>query len=491
MESLYYPPSPSCFGMVHHEQLPHSTGYASPPPTPPPAGVCSLEEKRFGHIFYLPDTVISQVFSYVTLEDKFRVAGTCRHWHHLISDPYLWRDVFIHNLEFRPLVLLLRQLCRLSTRLRTLTLSECYSEFIETTTVPVNHALQLHQRPLFSLITTLRPERRREEYAQRGFILHQEFSAALMELMGKNEVTLRGLVMRECPLDLEMTDLIPAIVRHGRALETIVYEANNDNGFASKAALEAIITACPNIRTFRGVHAVMSDSVLAKMATGWRRLRSLTISNDHFDESGLATGEISGGGTSSTCGVISSEAFWNLLISCQGIEELELLDLDCISNRDLAKYLERVSDIPSSSALTTATSQRAPTHRDHLHQHQYHPYRRTVTSRPLRPIHRPGSGITTLHITKYTTTPLSHPGFQSMLALFPNLARLNYMTNFATFDNQFDEITPQIYDGERCAVEDMFAKQATQVTYMSNWEMPVTSEQRLVAGMSGVSHGMA
>lgn len=313
-----------------------------------------------------------------------------------------------------------------------------------------------------------------------------------MELMGKNEMTLRGLVMRGCSLDLEMTDLIPAIVRHGHELEAIVYEANNDNGFATQAALEAIITACPNIHTFRGVHAIMSDAVLAKMATEWRRLRSLTISNDHLDESGLAAGEVSGGGTSSTCGVISSEAFWNLLNSCQGIEELELLDLDCISNRDLAKYLERVSEIPSSSssALTTATSPRA-THREHLHQHQYHPYRRTVTSRPLRPTHRPGNGITTLHITKYTTTPLSLSGFQSMLTLFPNLVRLNYMTNFATFDNQFDEITPQIYDGERVAVEDMFAKQATQVTYMSDWEMPVTPEQRLVAGMSGVSHGMA
>ncbi|RUS24428.1 hypothetical protein BC938DRAFT_473593 [Jimgerdemannia flammicorona] len=561
-------PAPTSYYYDAPKYMAH-TGYASPPLTPPPSSFAM--DMEVPHIFRLPDTVLLQVFSYVTLADKFRVAGpnpheggcpnptythilsthphtpnshptpshptplhphptplhphptplhphptplhphltppnpssplpttphslllptpyysplpttpyslllptpyslllptpyhsplssTCRYWHNLASDPHLFRHVHIADLEFRPLVLLLRELYRLATGLRSLTISNCFSDFLKNTTVPMGHVPGLrHHGQLFSHITVLRPERRREEYAIQGFTLHREFSDALLDLMRQNEQHLRALRLHDCHLDLEMSDLVFAIVRYGRALEEIAYENNSDRGLGSQSSLSAIVAACPNIRTFRGVHDAMGDAVLTRMATGWRELRCLTVANgrpaagDAYDNEAGA------------CGIISSEAFWKLLTECPQLEELELLDLECVSNQNLAAYVHMAAAVAEQRLSSTLST----TRRDHTHQH--HPYRRARSSYSYSaPPALPGSRLATVNITKNTSHPLSLSGFQSLVALFPSLRRLDYKTTFAAFDNEFENITP--YENVRATVAEWFAEQAPQIKYDGCW----------------------
>ncbi|KAI8973500.1 hypothetical protein BDF20DRAFT_807365, partial [Mycotypha africana] len=79
--------------------------------------------------------------------------------------------------------------------------------------------------------------------------------------------------------------------------------------------------------------------------------------------------------------------------------------------------------------------------------------------------------------------PLSTPGFYDLLRLFPNLERFEYATNFHTFDNQFEGVTLEMYEAERAAVASFMANQK-HLRYEGKWHEPITTEQRLMAGMT-------
>ncbi|KAI8968038.1 hypothetical protein BDF20DRAFT_828569 [Mycotypha africana] len=90
------------------------------------------------------------------------------------------------------------------------------------------------------------------------------------------------------------------------------------------------------------------------------------------------------------------------------------------------------------------------------------------------------------------TTPLSKPGFEILLKMFPSLNHLEYETNFLTFDNLFEGITRDMFDAECAAVKEWFDKMKSrghyhQLTYIGNWNAHITAEQRLMAGMASVS----
>ncbi|KAI8647191.1 hypothetical protein BD408DRAFT_326769, partial [Parasitella parasitica] len=78
--------------------------------------------------------------------------------------------------------------------------------------------------------------------------------------------------------------------------------------------------------------------------------------------------------------------------------------------------------------------------------------------------------------------PLSSPGFHDLTKLFPNLDRFEYATNFYTFNNQFEGVTPEMYEAERAAVAGFMSTQKSLV-YDGQWNEPITTEQRLMAGM--------
>ncbi|KAI8053566.1 hypothetical protein BDF21DRAFT_327612, partial [Thamnidium elegans] len=78
--------------------------------------------------------------------------------------------------------------------------------------------------------------------------------------------------------------------------------------------------------------------------------------------------------------------------------------------------------------------------------------------------------------------PLSTPGFYDLLELFPNLARLEYATNFHTFNNQFEGVTPDMYEAERLAIANVMNSRS--LVYDEQWNEPITTEQRLMAGMT-------
>ncbi|KAI7889054.1 uncharacterized protein EV154DRAFT_403493, partial [Mucor mucedo] len=77
--------------------------------------------------------------------------------------------------------------------------------------------------------------------------------------------------------------------------------------------------------------------------------------------------------------------------------------------------------------------------------------------------------------------PLSTPGFVEILRLFPNLTRFEYATNFYTFNNQFEGVTPDMFEAERSAVAAIM--ETRPLVYHGQWHEPITTEQRLMAGM--------
>ncbi|KAF8939721.1 hypothetical protein BGZ58_008910 [Dissophora ornata] len=423
----------------------------------------------------MPENIWLDIFSYLSLEEKFRAAGTCRTWHRILADPSLYTHISLDHMEFNTLVLCMQQLCRLAPRIRSLQISNCYSSFISKTTVPIQNTVALHHFPqqpgmhsLYSHITSFTLPRRREEYRKLGFTLHQDFSRALVVLMEQSSETIKCLDIQDNFLDLEMTELIFCIVRYGRHLEQLLYDRNRDGGFIAPEVVSAITAACPSIKSFRGQHAI-SDTVLRRMMTGWEDLKSVTLAP--YQAPSVGTKEV------------SIEGLWSLL-ECGKVESLELLDLDCISNDNACTMVERVKQLQATSFERTANS---PLSHPFAHHHSYFATMPPATSsKPL-----PGESVRHLTITKYTSSPLTLPGFRALLKLFPNLETFHFTTNFFTYDHQFQGLTKDIFEEEVVLVERMIRAEMTErwgmpraaSSWQGEWNAAVTEEQRLRAGI--------
>ncbi|KAF9437032.1 hypothetical protein BGZ76_002195 [Entomortierella beljakovae] len=421
----------------------------------------------------MPENIWLDIFSYLSLEEKFKSAGTCRTWHRILADPSLYTHINLDSMEFDTLVLCMNQLCRLAPRVRSLSISNCFSSFISKTTIPVQNTAFMHQYPeqpsvhyLYSHITSLTPPRRREEYRKLGFTLHQDFSRALLALMEQSRDTIKCLDIHDNFLDLEMTELIFGIVRYGRHLEHLLYDRNKDGGFVTPEIVCAITAACPNIKSFNGQHAI-SDTVLRRMMTGWEDLRSVTLAP--YQAPSVGTKEV------------SMEGLWSLL-ECGKVETLELLDLDCISNDNAKAMLQRVKQLQTTSFERVANS---PLSHPFAHHHSYFASMPAAPSNPL-----PGESVRHLTVTKYTSAPLTLPGFFDLLKLFPNLESFTFTTNFFTYDHQFRGLSKEIFELETTLVERMvhtemisrWGLSRAASCWTSDWNAPLTEEQRLRAG---------
>ncbi|KAG0313405.1 hypothetical protein BGZ99_008913 [Dissophora globulifera] len=424
----------------------------------------------------MPENIWLSVFGYLSLEQKFNSAAVCRTWHRILADPSLYTHISLDHMEFNTLVLCMQQLCRLAPRIRSLRISNCYSNFISKTTVPIQNPAIMHQFPeqpgmhsLYSHITSFTLPRRREEYRKLGFTLHQDFSRALVALMEQSSGTIKYLDIQDNFLDLEMTELIFCIVRYGRNLEHLLYDRNKDGGFIAPEVVSAITAACPNIKSFRGQHAI-SDTVLRRMMTGWEELRSVTLAP--YQAPSIGTKEV------------SMEGLWSLL-ECGKVESLELLDLDCISNDNALTMMQRVKQLQSTSFERTANS---PLSHPFAHHHSY--FATLPPTTPSRPL--PGESVRHLTITKFTSSPLTLPGFGALMKLFPNLESFKFTTNFFTYDHQFQGLSKNIFDEEIVLVERMIHAEMTERwgpglrsadSWQGEWNAAVTEEQRLRAGI--------
>ena len=346
---------------------------------------------------------------------------------------------------------------------------------------------------LFSHLTALQLHRRRDEYRKHKFELHDEFSDMITQLLCNNTETLKSLTVQNCSLDLEMTELFCSIACHAHALESFTYKDNHDKGIHSSGLLQAIVTACPRMRHFHGSHFGMDDEVLITISRHWVSLESLTLcslkSRDVLSHAEIISDGHQLTGSSPT-GRISSHAFWQLLSKCQKLTCLELYDLACISNvvfdalRAMAIEEFELKQQENPKRESTVTTKR------------FSPYDlpKTIYSNikkrnSANQFMIPGSSIRQLIITKYTTAPLSKPGFESLLKLFPKLNRLEYETNFHTFDNLFEGITREMFDAECVAVKEWCDERKNQFEYIAHWNADMTAEQRLMAGMASISEG--
>ncbi|KAI8377526.1 uncharacterized protein BYT42DRAFT_347309 [Radiomyces spectabilis] len=212
--------------------------------------------------FDVPETILLQILSYLPLPQRWQVGRVNRTWHRVSLDPYLYRDLLFENLEFKELLWALQRVIDIAPRVRTLTIDRCYSNFIQNIVVPVHFSNDAPKRPqFFSHIRTLQPARRRQEYLKHGFELHNQFSDAINQLLEMNQNTLVSAKILNCDLDFEMTELFCAIACFGQQLTTFEYANNGDKGLHSSGLLQAIVTSCPNMRHFRGLHAVSSPEI--------------------------------------------------------------------------------------------------------------------------------------------------------------------------------------------------------------------------------------
>ncbi|KAG0171584.1 hypothetical protein DFQ28_001442 [Apophysomyces sp. BC1034] len=375
------------------------------------------------------------------------------------------------------LVFALQRIISIGPRVKTLTIRNCYSKFIQNTVVPIHFSSQLEPL-LFSHIRALQPARRRQEYLKHGFELHNQFSDAMNRLLELNQDCIRAITILGCDLDFEMTELFCAIPCFGKSLKTFIYANNADLGLHSSGLLQAIVATCPNICHFRGLHTGIDDAVLMTMTRHWPFLESLTLSGvrSRAPHSGrLATDGAVALSSNSASGNVSSRALWDLVSKCKWLHTLELHDLACISNRDLAGY------------EVLATSNKVSVDRERRRFRPYHTAPRSIYQvPPLAQSLLPGTSVRHLRITKYTTVPLSKSGFESLCRLFPNLEYLEYYTNFYAFDNRFEGVTQDMFETERKEVEKFLATKK-HLTYHGHWHQPITTEQRLLSGMTIVS----
>jgi len=371
----------------------------------------------------------------------------------------------------------LRRLGNIATRVRSISLHSCYSQFIQSTVIPVTFASSSQNLPtLYAHITTLQPIRRKQEYERLHFNLHEQFSDALLHLMDNNQATLRGLSVQQCNLDLEMTELAFGIIRYGSKLEALTYVDNWDNTFNSSELLISIIAACPNMRRFKGYRLGMDERVILSVAKHWKHLESFSLSCANTES---ATGYPSLNSSSQTTNVttqsLKPDVLWKLFASCTSLKELELMDIVCLTNDTLAQFVKnKCQDVKDDDTKL-----------------RFQPYMKAYRSRHEKPSNHeqsyPGTNLHSLRIAKYTTSPLTLPGFEDLFALFPNLRNLQYETNYTTFDNLYEGVTPQAFELERLAIKRFFDDCGT-VSYNGNWHMPVTTEQRLMAGISSLSN---
>ncbi|KAF9202001.1 hypothetical protein BGZ49_007808 [Haplosporangium sp. Z 27] len=382
----------------------------------------------------------------------------------------IWLDIFSY-LSLKEKI----KATRLSPRIKSFRIANCYSSFISKTTVPVQNTAITHpsQQPgmhsLYTKITSFTLARRREEYLKLGFTLHQDFSRALVELMEQSQESITCLEIQDNFLDLEMTELIFSIVRYGRHLEHLLYDANNDNGFVEPQVVSAITAACPSIQSFRGQHGI-SDTVLRRMMTGWEDLKAITLAPYQSPTLGIKE--------------VSLEGFWSLL-EYGKIEMLELLDLDCMSNDSLHDMLQRVKQLESMSLYSTdRTNPITPNH-----PFAHHASITESLATPSRLL--PGASVRHLILTKYTSSPLTLPGFSAMLKLFPNLETFKFTTNFFTYDHQFQGLTKDIYEVEIALVERLIHSEMSErwpsrhisACWSGEWHAPLTEEQSLRVGL--------
>jgi hypothetical protein len=417
-----------------------------------------------------------------------------RKWYYNCTDPYLYQDIVFENLEFNTLLQAMQRIVSISPRIKSITIQGCHSEFIQNTVVPVQFSNQPPNRPLlFSHIRALQPARRRQEYLKHGFELHNHFSDIFSQIMELGQSTLHTIKIMNCDLDFEMTELFCAIACNAHSLGTFHYINNGDKGLHSSGLLQAIVSGSPKMRHFRGFHAGMNDAVVMTISRHWPLLESLTLCSLKSKESLELTGLISEDGQelrgASPTGTISSRAFWELLCECKTLRTLEIHDLACITNRDLTLYNGLRNNFKEQQDKQMARKRRFKPY----DKQQHHRNSSNISRCPFQYNNNnntscdlPGSSLRNLRVTKYITTPLSTPGFHDILKLFPNLDRFEYATNFYTFHNQFEGVTHEIYEAERAAVAS-FMKSRTSLIYGGQWRDPITTEQRLMAGMTSRS----
>jgi hypothetical protein len=399
----------------------------------------------------------------------------CKSWHAIATDPYLYRDIQLDGLEMNDLIIQLRKLGNVATKIRKIDISSCFSKFIQSTVIPVTFATSSPALPtLYTHIMTLQPTRRKQEYERLGYDLHEQFSDALLSLMKNNQDTLREISIQKCNLDLEMTELAFGIIRYCSKLEGLTYLNNRDNGFNSAEVLTGIIAACPNMRRFRGYYFGIDEKVILSVAKYWPNLESFSLYCTNGSLHEYNNLHSSSQPPTLTPQGLKSDVLWKLLTSCTSLKQLELLDLACINNDTLSKFVK----------------QKRQDSNPNLEKSRYQPYKSHYEVRPVKSKTQQnnsfGFNLESLRIVKYTTSPLTLPGFENIFALFPNLKHLRYETNYTTFDNLYEGVTPHIFEQERKAIERLF--DSGSVCYEGEWYMPIITEQRLMAGISSLSN---
>ncbi|ORX59592.1 hypothetical protein DM01DRAFT_1381151 [Hesseltinella vesiculosa] len=378
--------------------------------------------------------VLQQVISYIPFPTRWQAAMVSRLWYQACHDPYLYQHIHLENLELADLVHVLQWIQRLQPNIRSLSMRHCYSSLLQRC-VPVRYSDDYqNQSPsvLHTQIRALAAPQREAQYQALNIDLYHQLNQHLLQLVNMSS-RLTSIAIEHCNIDWAMTALIPSLINHGANLKTWIYHSNFGDLLPTADALQAFMTATPNMTCFLGHHPdAINDHSVSLMPRLWPLLQSMQLACTNtlpFSSKGSSSMPVA-------TSPLSSHVFYQWLAASPRLQSLELVDLHCLSDQDLQ------SAALAFPMATVATSLRH------------------------------------LRIAKFVTEPLSNAGINHLLQLLPRLRTLAYDTNIDCF-----RITTGLPPQQVAHLWSSLAKQhaASPLDLRMNWHQPVTMEQTLLS----------
>ncbi|KAI9299544.1 hypothetical protein BJ944DRAFT_274143 [Cunninghamella echinulata] len=402
-------------------------------------------------------------------------------------------------MELKMMINVLQWITKIQPKVKSFILRNCYSDFLQTTFIPIPFTNPYHhpsspspqQTTIFySPLRNLNTDKRRLEYMKQDYDLYDQLSiifGKLFSVTPSSSSELTHLEMTGCDLDMAMTDLFIMMMNGvGKNLTTWIDQQNYHSStlFPSTDLLQALVVSCPRIKHFINDYKHITDHVILTMAKHWYQLTSLSLTSSSSSSSAFSSSSFSSSSSTSfhsmkssssssnqstaTSSPISSYAFFELILKCQQLHTLQLDDMDFINQQDLfnmldwkdKQHLKKYPPPPPSSIS------------------RYHPYNKGIRNYYKK--NTIGSSLKQLTITKYVTSPLTCHGISNLMVLFPQLEQVQYYTN------------PDCYFMTMGMRKDQFSKEKSQIMkwcqsspfhFIPSWDQPSTMEQRLLKSM--------
>ncbi|KAI8074992.1 hypothetical protein BC940DRAFT_287162 [Gongronella butleri] len=419
----------------------------------------------------LPFDILQQILALIPFPTRWEAARVSRLWYQVCNDHLLYTHIHLENMELEQLVHVLGWIQRLKPNIRSLTIRQCHSVMLQQR-LPVQSSstMPTSSHPaMYTQLRSLNVDRRRAFYMQQECQWYQHLNASLATLL-RGSTRLTNITLENNDIDWAIIGIADEFCsrRVGATLQAWTFQHNFGNVIETPAQLLAFMAATPHLRHFLGHHPhAINDAVLIGAIDRWPLLKSAMIAcainlggdddDDNSDDHRLVL--VKGGAdvdaqatADAARSAVSASAFYKWLLACaHHLESLHLIDLHCVSDKQLA-YL-------------------AP---NWLAMHHTHQLSHGATKRPKAP------ALRHLRIAKYVTDPVTHIAIDALATMFPLLQSVAYDTNATCF--RLTRNMPQDHVVHLWHAMHYHHHHATNHAHLQlNWTMPDTMDQHLLA----------